>query len=97
MLKNVIYRQLPEYEWFEIDVITGVFSSKPSQQIAESLGMETLYDFMYVGWTVKEKETGEDQVFFKEMAPGNYYAKVMSMRVDSNFKQGLRGVAANNS
>lgn len=71
-------RQLPEYEWSNINVITGVFTNKVSQHIAESLGMETLYEFMYAGWIAKNEATGEPEEFFKKTTSNNYSAKVMS-------------------
>lgn len=82
MLKNVIERQLPEYAWFEIDVIVGVFTGKMSQHIAESLGMKTLYDFLYAGWTLSKKDDSNDtKMFFERMIPDNHSAKVMSMQI----------------
>lgn len=78
MLRNVLLRQLPEYKLSNINVITGVFTNEVSQHIAESLGMETLYDFMYAEWTLKNEETGESEAFFKKMTSNNYSAKVMS-------------------
>lgn len=82
LLKNVVERQLPEYAWFEIDVIAGVFTGKISQRIAESLGMETLYDFLYAGWTIQNKDDiNEPKMFFERMIPDNHSAKVMSMQI----------------
>lgn len=74
-------RQLPEYEWFKTDVITGVFTGEVSQHIAESLGMKTLYSFVYKGWRINDEETGESKKFFKETVSSNYSAKVMSMKI----------------
>ncbi|XP_026815983.1 uncharacterized protein LOC113555682 [Rhopalosiphum maidis] len=84
LLTNVVMRQLPEYGWFDIDVIAGVFTDKVSQNIATSLGMETLYDFIYSAWTVANKTTGEQDEFFKQIVRGNYSAKVMSMKVSTS-------------
>lgn len=77
-------RQLPEYRWFDIDVIAGVFTDKVSQNIAASLGMETLYDFIYSAWTVANNTTGEQDEFFKQIVRDNYSAKVMSMKVSTS-------------
>ncbi|XP_015373983.1 PREDICTED: uncharacterized protein LOC107168939 [Diuraphis noxia] len=81
LLKNVIERQLPEYKWFDIKVIAGVFTDKVSQRIATSLGMETLYEFVYSAWTPINKTTGEQKEFFKEIVRENYSAKVMCVNV----------------
>jgi hypothetical protein len=78
LLRNVMLRQLPEYEWSNINVITGVFTSKVSQHIAESLGMETLYDFLYEEWILKNKVNDKHEEFFKKTTSNNYSAKVMS-------------------
>lgn len=77
-------RQLPEYEWFKTNVITGVFTGKVSQHIAESLGMETLYSFVYKEWKINDEETEESKRFFKETVSSNYSAKVMSMKIVDN-------------
>ncbi|XP_050527891.1 uncharacterized protein LOC126897985 [Daktulosphaira vitifoliae] len=82
LLENVAYKQLPEYEWFESNVITGIFTSRQSQDFAESIGMTTLYEFMYAGWIAKNEEE-EEVEFFSEMQSGNYAAKLMGMRVGS--------------
>jgi len=81
LLRNVMERQLPEYEWFDIKVISGVFTDKVSQRIAASLGMETLYEFVYSAWTPTNKTTGEQEEFFMEIVRENYSAKVMSVKV----------------
>lgn len=74
-------RQLPEYGWFDIQVVAGVFTDKVSQRIAESLGMVTLYEFVYSAWTATNKTTGEQVEFFKEIVRENYSAKVMSVKI----------------
>jgi len=81
LLKNVIYGQMPEYEWFGIVVITGMFTSKTSQQIAESTGMETLYTFMYTGWTIDNEETHETKTFFRLLKPDDHSISVMAMQI----------------
>lgn len=74
-------KQLPEYGWFDIQVISGVFTDKVSQHIAASLGMVTLYEFVYSAWTTANKATGEQVEFFKEIVRENYSAKVMSVKI----------------
>lgn len=81
LLKNVVYRQLPEYKWYDTDVVAGVFTGKTSQHVAESLGMKTLYDFAYKEWIVKNAKTGNDEPFFKTLASSHLSAKVMAMQV----------------
>ncbi|KAL4105320.1 hypothetical protein QTP88_020568 [Uroleucon formosanum] len=81
LLRNVMERQLPEYGWFDIQVVAGVFTDKVSQRIAESLGMVTLYEFVYSAWTATNKTTGEQVEFFKEIVRENYSAKVMSVKI----------------
>lgn len=88
LLKNAMLRQLSEYrKWSQVDVIAGVFTGKKNQAIAESLGMETLYEFVYAGWIINDEgrktRNGQDQYlqFFDKMQPVNYSAKVMSMRI----------------
>lgn len=77
-------RQLPEYEWFDVQVISGVFTDKVSQHIAASLGMVSLYEFVYSAWTPVNKTTGEPDEFFKEIVRGNYSAKVMSVKISAS-------------
>ncbi|XP_022175964.1 uncharacterized protein LOC111037607 [Myzus persicae] len=81
LLRNVMERQLPEYEWFDIQVIGGVFTDMVSQRIAESLGMVTLYEFVYSAWTATNEKTGEQEEFFKKIVRENHSAKVMSVKV----------------
>ncbi|VVC29773.1 Acyl-CoA N-acyltransferase,GNAT domain [Cinara cedri] len=83
LLRNVMHRQLPEYKWFELDVIVGMFTSDQSQRIAKSLEMKTLYDFVYAGWTITNKSTGKDERFFKTMKPDSNSATVMSFRANA--------------
>ncbi|XP_050439098.1 uncharacterized protein LOC126844744 [Adelges cooleyi] len=80
LLEVAMFKQLPEFEWFDTNVIVAIFTSKSSQDYAESMGMETLYEFMYAGW-VSKNAWGEEVAFFSEMQPGNYVAKVMGRRV----------------
>lgn len=87
LLSNVAQRQLPEYKWYNTDVIAGLFTGSASQRIAESLGMKILYDFAYAEWTVKIKETGEDKSFFDEMTSGNYSAKIMVMQIGARVSE----------
>lgn len=65
-------------------MVTGVFTDKVSQHIAESLGMETLYSFVYAGWKFNDEETNKLQKLFKETVSDNHSAKVMSMKIVDN-------------
>lgn len=77
LLECVINQQLPEMIHFGCNVISGIFTNKKSQEIAKSLGLNTLYEANYVDWANKNNVILSENVLHENMT-----ANVMACRVN---------------
>ncbi|CAI6355773.1 unnamed protein product [Macrosiphum euphorbiae] len=83
LLECVINQQLPEMVHLGCNVISGIFTNKKSQEIANSLGLKTLYEANYPEWANQN-----NVVLNKKVKAENTTASVMACQI--NQKQTLQ-------
>lgn len=75
-MECVIIQQLPEMLHFGCNVISGIFTSKKSQEIAKVLGLKSLYEAHYSEWA------NQNNVIMPEnILDENSTARVMAMQL----------------
>lgn len=63
--------------YFGCNVISGIFTNKKSQEIAKSLGLNTLYEANYVDWANQNNVILPENVFYE-----NTTTNVMAYQVN---------------
>ncbi|XP_050439096.1 uncharacterized protein LOC126844742 [Adelges cooleyi] len=77
LLESVIAKRVPEMMHFGCKVVSGIFTGKTSQRIAESLGLKTLYEANHMEWATQNNV----QLNYNELLAENALVKVMAMEI----------------
>lgn len=79
LLECVIKQQLPEMVHLGCNVISGIFTNKKSQGIANSLGLKTLYEANYLEWANQN-----NVMLTKNVKAENTTVSVMACQINQN-------------